>query len=250
MIWDSAGLAFLTSRAPKEVQWLIWVTAADLVTGAPVSIGLWTGADHQSFTIGGVARTYYGAQGALQIPPISYAAGTEITSMEVSLSVSSEADALVRGYNTRFKPVEIHCALFNPATGALVSIARAFTGTIDGSPISTPVKNGVGSIGLRLMSSARRGTMTSNARKSDASQRLRLSTDTFRLHGDLGAVASDTWGAGDMQPSGIPGSGGPFGTGGGGTGGGAVGGGGGGFGVPASGGTGPSTGGNVGGRFS
>lgn len=249
MIWDAAGQAFLTSRAPKEVQWLLWVTAADLVTNAPVSIGLWTGADHQSFTVGGVARTYYGAQGALQIPPMSYASGTAIASLEVSLAVSSEAETLVRGYNTRFKPAEIHCALFNPATGGLVSLARAFTGKIDGTPIATPVKNGVATISLRLVSSARQGTITSNARKSDASQRLRLASDTFRLHGDLGAVASDIWGAGDMQPSGIPGSGGPFGTGsGGGTGGGAVSGGGG-FGVPASGGPAPVGGGTGGGRF-
>jgi hypothetical protein len=190
--WNGTAQTYLNSRAPILPQWLIWVDAKTFA-GAAISVGFWTGDDHQDFVINAVTRTYYGAQGAIQIPALTYELGAAVSSMDLTLSLSPEGEDAVRGYNIRFAPIEIHCALFRPDTSALLDIQRFFKGSIDGSPIPTPAMGGRSSLPLKLVSSMRAGTMTRAGKKSDQSQRRR-SNDAFRQYGDLGVVTSDPWG--------------------------------------------------------
>jgi hypothetical protein len=190
--WNSTAQTYLNSRAPILPHWLIWVDAKTFA-GAAISVGFWTGDDHQNFTVDAASRLYYGAQGAIEIPALSYDLGTAVSSVDLTLSLSPEGEQAVRGYNIRFAPVEIHCALFRPDTSALLDIQRFFKGSIDGSPIPTPPVGGRSSLPLKLVSSMRAGTMTRAGFKSDVSQRRR-SSDAFRQYGDLGAVAADPWG--------------------------------------------------------
>lgn len=190
--WNSTAQNYLNTRAPILPQWLIWVSAKTLA-GAPIEVGFWTGDDHQDFVINSVTRTYYGAQGAIELPSMTYEIGTGVASADLVLSLSPEGEQMVRGYNIRFAPMEIHCALFRPDTSALLDVQRFFKGSIDGSPIPTPAMGGKTSLPLKLVSSMRTGTMTRAGKKSDQSQRRR-SNDPFRQYGDLGVVASDPWG--------------------------------------------------------
>lgn len=194
MTWNTAAQNHLAARLPVAPRWLLWVDAKQISNGAAVSMGLWTGDDHEQITVEGQSRLYYGAQGTVSLPQLRYAAGTDVGSIDVTLPVSPEAETLVRGYNIRFAPCDLHCALYDPASGSLLDVRRMFRGLIDGSPIFTPAVGGVATATLKLVSSARTGTMTTRAKKSDQSQRLR-SGDRFRRYGDLGTVAADPWGS-------------------------------------------------------
>lgn len=193
MTWNTLAQTHLTARKPTMRHWLIYVQARDLTTGDPSPIGLWTGDDHATITAEAEARFYYGAQGEVTIPNITYGSGTDIVSGEITLPISPEAETLVRGTNLRFAPVDLHCALYDAETGDLLDVRRFFKGTIDGAPIYTPALNGLASLSLKMVSSARAGTMTTKAKKSDQSQRTRQG-DRFRRYSDLGTVSADPWG--------------------------------------------------------
>lgn len=193
MSWPSAVQAHLSSRLPFVVRWLVWTVAKPFGGGAPVGIGLWTGDDHETLTVEGAARTYYGAQGGLGVAPISYKVGTEVASMNVGLSLSPEGVLLVRGYDTRLAPADVHCAVYDAQTGGLLGIRRMFRGVVDRTHIGTPAQDGRADMSLTLVSSARRGTMTAAGHKSDASQRLRDPNDAFRVDSDKGVSPSDPW---------------------------------------------------------
>lgn len=190
--WNSTAQTHLSSRLPIAPRWLIWVQAKTFA-GAAIDVGYWTGDDHQSFTVDSATRLYYGAQGAIEIPAMRFVTGTAVASMDLTLSLSPEGEAAVRGYNIRFAPIDIHCALFDADSMTLLDTRRFFRGFIDGSPIPTPALGGRSSLPLKLVSSARRGTMTRGGKKSDVAQRQR-SGDVFRQYGDLGVTASDPWG--------------------------------------------------------
>lgn len=193
MTWNALAQAHLTARKPTMAHWLIYVQSRDMTTGDPFPIGLWTGDDHASITVENEARLYYGAQGDVMIPNITYGSGTDIVSGEIVMPVSPEAEILVRGTNLRFAPVDLHCALYDPDDGDLLDVRRFSRGTIDGAPILTPALNGASSLSLKMVSSARAGTITTKAKKSDQSQRIRQG-DRFRRYGDLGTVSADPWG--------------------------------------------------------
>ncbi|SHI91123.1 hypothetical protein [Wenxinia saemankumensis] len=193
MTWPLAAQSHLASRAGIDTRWLVWLDVAD-PAGDPFGVGFWTGDDHQTITAEGQSRLYYGAQGSLVVPPINYAGGTTIQSLDIRMAVSPEAETVVRGYQTRFGRAEVHCALFDPAGMQLRGLRKYFRGIIDGNPLVTPEVNGAASITLKLVSAARRGTMTQNGRKSDEAQRARHAGDRFRKYGALGRVTSDAWG--------------------------------------------------------
>ncbi|MBP1806457.1 hypothetical protein [Rubellimicrobium aerolatum] len=194
MTWPAAVLTHFAARLPYAVHWLLWATVKPFGGGAAVSVGLWTGDDHETIVVEGQARLYHGAQGGLQVPPIAYRVGTEVASLDLGLSLSPEGVTLVRGYNTRLAPVQLHAAVFDADTGGLLGLRRMFKGLVDGVRIATPEQEGQAALTLTLVSAARRGTMTVAGRKSDQSQRARLSTDRFRQYADVGSVAADTWG--------------------------------------------------------
>lgn len=193
--WPPAAQAHLDARLPVAPRWCVWVTAAPIAGGAAQGFGFWTGDDHAVLTVEGEARTYFGAQGAMAIGEIVYEPGTAIGSQGITLGLSPEGVTLARGYNLAGAPIELHCALYDPAAVALLGIRRYFRGFIEEAPLDTPPPGEVAVLPIRAVSAARRGTMTVAGRKSDASQRLRLSTDRFREFGDLGETVSDPWGA-------------------------------------------------------
>lgn len=174
---------------------LFWVRARDRATNAEEALGLWTGDDHQEFTIGGVERTYYGAGGVVAIDPIVMTSGLTVRSQRAEFSpLAPEVMEMVRTYEPRFAPVEIHRALFDPDTMNLVDEPhRVFRGWIDGIRVDTPAVGGSGRIELSLVSTARALTRTLAAKKSDETQRRR-SNDRFRRYADVSGSVDVWWG--------------------------------------------------------
>lgn len=187
-------LAHLQARRPILSQVLFWTTPRHRTTGAVAELALWTGANERSFVIDGVARTYHGVGAILNVPPVKSALGTDIRMQSLTLSaITPEAEDLVRAYEPRLAPAELHRAVYHPDTLQLLGIQRLFKGWIDKAPVTRPEDGGMAVIEVTLASSARALTKTLTARKSDASQRRR-GDDRLRRYADVSGSVQVSWG--------------------------------------------------------
>ena len=90
--------------------------------------------------------------------------------------------------------VELHRALFDPATWNLVSTPHlVFAGRVDGAAVDDAAAGGEGGLSVEMISSAIDLTRTNPAMESDAQQRLR-DGDRFRRYGDTAAQIETWWG--------------------------------------------------------
>jgi hypothetical protein len=176
---------------------LLWIAARDRATGDLAPRGLWNGSYDRSFTIGGEERVYIGAGGLLALDPIVFRIGLGVSMQRAVLSGVDPAVAdIIRGFDVRLAPVEIHRALFWPESGFLVEEpARRFKGHVDNLRIITPELGGEATVEMAMASQSRTLTRTLAHKKSDESQRLR-SGDRFRRYADVSDVVSVFWGEG------------------------------------------------------
>lgn len=178
-------------------HWLLWISARNRTTGSTETAGFWTGADDRTFTVDGQVRSYFGAGGLAQIGPITYEAGRQVRMQQVSLAITApEVEQAIRTYDPRLAPAELHLALFDPDTMALVSITRAFSGWVDEAPIrDAAMADGIiGSVcEVTLASSSRQGTRTLTTKKSDSAQQRR-SGDRGRRWADVSGSVPVWWG--------------------------------------------------------
>lgn len=194
--YDANTAAYLAGETAIVAHVLIWIVAKNRGTGAAESIGFWTGDDHQAFTIGGVARTYYGAGDVLEVPAMIYEAGLSVRMHTFGLaSLAPEVAQALRGYEPRLASVEVHRALFHTSSGALVAEPhRVLAGWIDEAEINTPEIGGQGGATITVASSARGLTRTLPICKSDVQQQLR-SGDRFRRYVDVSGSVDVFWGS-------------------------------------------------------
>ena len=209
-IFDAPTAAALGGRGGIELHALFWIEAKSRATGLVEALGFWTGDDTQVFTIGGVARTYVGCGNALAVPPIVQRAGYVVQMQRVSLAgLQPEVVQALRVYDPRFAPVEIHRAVYDPQSCALVAEPHLmFRGTVDEVALPTPPKGGTAQADLTLASSARAGTQTLALRRSDEALRSRAPGDGFRRYIAVSNVVPVWWGelrAGQSNPSRFPG---------------------------------------------
>lgn len=186
---------YLSSVAAKDARSLLWIVAKNRDTGAPESIGFWNGDDHRTFTIGGQARTYYGAGALIAIPSITYQVGLVVRMQSVSVSaIAPEIQTALRGYEPRLAAVEIHRALFDPDSGALVDEPhRMFKGEINTVTFSVSATGEVG-CEIELASQARSLTRTLTALRSDNALRGRHPGDRFFRYADVSGSVDVFWG--------------------------------------------------------
>lgn len=182
------------ARVSTHTEILIWVSAKNRTTGAIETMGLWTGPDHEEFSIRGEARTYYGAGNLLQVPPIQAVIGLEVRTIQVGLAaISPETEMLIRGYDPRFAPCEIHRAEYDDDGNLLADPERVYKGWINGAPIVTPAQGGTSSVSLDVVSNSRMLTRFGSVTKSDQVQRQRQG-DRFRRYASLAQDATIYWG--------------------------------------------------------
>lgn len=192
---SSEILAYRQSRLGVSCQILVYITAKNRDTGEPESIGFWTGADHDVFTINSVGRTYYGAGDIIEVDDITSEVGVLIRQHIVTLSsLSEETLQAVKGYNARLAPIEIHRAEFDLDTGELIDEPeRKFKGWIDTLDIDTGGKGGKGTITLTCVSVARALTRTLTLKYGDSSQKLVNPNDDFLKYADLSGSTEVFW---------------------------------------------------------
>ena len=174
----------------------VWVSARDRATGAIQTLGLWSGDDVVSETVESEARTYYGAGALLAVEPITYEAGLSVRMQRVTLSsISPEVEQLVRGYDTRLAPVQIHRGLINATSNALVETPhRLLTGTVDEIAFTTPAEGGSATCEIRIANAARELTRGLTAKYSDETMKSLASGDDFFRYADISGEVTVRWG--------------------------------------------------------
>lgn len=183
------------ARAGQIRHSLLYLTVRDTSTGEFESVGFWTGADSQIFTIDGDDRLYFGAGAALDIDGIPGGTGVFVRYINASLGIVAEVAQAVRGFDLRLAPAEIHTAVFDLDTRSLVSEPRrVFKGTVNKATISTPSEDGSAAIDLSLASSARSLTRTLPLYRSDAELRRRNPSDSFRQSVSTTGLRQVAWG--------------------------------------------------------
>lgn len=193
--YDAATLAALQTRAGVCARILIWVVAKNRVSGLDEALGLWTGAEDRTFTIGAENRLYAGAGAIMQIPALKLQAGLSVRMQRMTLSpISTVVADLIETYQSRFAPIEIHRALFSTEDGALIAEPhRVWKGFIDEVEITRAETGGEATCEVTAASSARLLTRTLPLKKSDATQQLR-SGDRFRAYVDVSGKVDVCWG--------------------------------------------------------
>lgn len=200
---DPAELAVLEARAGTVARTLLWVEATDRDTGDVETMGLWNGPQEQVFDIDGESRTYRGP--ALPaISPIRGGVGLEVRQVRIEAAhLTAQVQQLIRGYDPRLAPVEIHQAVFSLETNNLVAPPRRlFKGQIDKSPIFTAETGGTGKAEIILASAARALTRALALFKSDADQRARDPDDRFGEYGPGTGLKTVWWGEEEVRRGG------------------------------------------------
>lgn len=177
------------ARGPVVAEALIWFEAKRRTTNAVETLGLWTGARHQSFNIDGQTRQYMGGGGALSVAPLIAQKGLNVQSQTVTLSgIAAEVEILLRGYDARQAPVQIHLARFDAGTNNLIGLDRVFRGWLDKAPLVSGKKGGTATVTCNLVSTARVLTRTRPTKRSDATQKLQAGDRFLRFNTVSGAV--------------------------------------------------------------
>ncbi|WOI54953.1 hypothetical protein [Palleronia sp. LCG004] len=175
MIISAVGRDALAQRRGLA-RWLLWLEVRTYDTGEIQPAGIWNGEHDQSFEIEGETRDYRGIAGLLKPEPLTYEAGTNIRLQRIRIALSPDAESLLRNYDSRLAPAELHLAIFDRETHELISIDQAIEGFVDSAPIKEgALENGmsVAVCDLTLATSARAGTRTLGTKKSDAALRKR-----------------------------------------------------------------------------
>ncbi|MBD3787220.1 MAG: hypothetical protein IE922_09655 [Sphingomonadales bacterium] len=194
--FSPATATYFTTQTRMHARVLFWVRALNRMTGALETLGIWNGDDHREFTIAGETRTYYGAGSLLSVDPIVSRTGLEVRRHQMTLSpLSAEVQTLIRGYDARFAPVELHRALFDPDTHNLIDEPhRRFAGYIDKVKLKSGPKGSKVTVELTLASSARALTVALSRKRSAETLRARAPGDGFRKYADVAGVITTPWG--------------------------------------------------------
>ena len=172
--------------------------------GSAATFAYWTGEDNVAVNVvpagaeTPVSRNFVGGATLLDVPQIVDAIGLEARGVtfgldHISTVAGSPMDA-VYGNNVRVARVELHRALFDPATWNLVSTPHIlFAGRVDGAAVDDAAAGGEGGLSLEAISSAIDLTRTNPAMESDEQQRRR-SGDRFRRYGDTAGQVQTWWG--------------------------------------------------------
>lgn len=203
---DSDTLAALQSRilVPRD---FIWLTAKDRSTGDPETAGFWndvgsiTASVVDGETGGAVSRVFKGSGNLIAMDDLPLTSDISIRNFTATLSqVSADVAQMVRGYDLKGAPTQIHRGLLDPVTRLLVAPALPrFVGYVDSLVINTPpaALDGTpqfGSIVLTLASHTRELTRFNTDKRSDASQQLRQSGDRFFQYADTMGKRPIFWG--------------------------------------------------------
>lgn len=165
----------------------LWIIARDRTDGSPVTAGLWSDVGDitaeviDPLTGGSQSREWIGAGTLISISDIPLVQGITVQQITVTLSqVNEGVNDYVRTYDCKQAQVQVFRGMFDPDTRELVAPATPrFSGFVDSGPINTPAEGNEGSVTFTCTSNTQELTRANSDTSTDASQRLRSSTDNF-----------------------------------------------------------------------
>jgi len=182
-------------RGPVAFETLVWVTAMNRSTGADETLGLWTGKENLTFNIGG-SRSYIGAGPVLSVPSLVSQIGVKVQTQKMVLSaISDDVETLIRTYDARQAPIELHVARFNPETEQLLAVFQVFRGWIDQVTIKDGGKNAAASVDVTAVSASRELTRkVPDFRSDEAHQDRTAGADRAFRYADVSGSVPIYWG--------------------------------------------------------
>lgn len=193
----AAALAtHLTARLGIEAHVLVWIEAADRVSGTAAPFGIWTGDDDRDFTVDSVTRTYLGAGALLDIGDLVAETGYVVRVTRMSLAhLAPEIATMLAARTVRFAPCTWHQAHFAPGSHELVAPPRrVFRGWVERLSLPDAAQGGDAVADIELVSYARSMTRPLALKKSDEALRQRQPTDTFRQYIAVSGKITTSWG--------------------------------------------------------
>lgn len=165
----------------------LWLVVRDRSTGAQVTDGLWSDVGNVTADVinpdtGLVdTRNWYGSGTLVAVDDIPMVSNLSVQNVNIRLSqIDDRINDLVRLYDAKQGRVEIYRGLFDPESRQMVAPAECrFVGFIDQIEIKTPSENEDGSVTLVCASHTQEMTRGNPDTRSDATQKLRSSTDNF-----------------------------------------------------------------------
>lgn len=188
---------YLQMNSGVKVRQLLWIAAKNRTTGAREYLGLWSGDDHQEFTVEGELRTYYGCGQFVDFGQLQVESTLNIRKLSAIVSpITPEVETVLRQYDPKFAPVQLHLALFNPETNNMLPFPlRVFKGWIDKFPVRRPA-NGEDAQGtIDMVGHTRLLTKKLALKRSDETQRQRSSTDSFYQDVAITGQVQTPWGS-------------------------------------------------------
>lgn len=186
----------LEERQGTSAEVLIWFIARNRDTGADESIGFWTGDDHQQFSIGGETRLYFGAGAVIKIPPVKAGIGLTVRQHRIVLPpVIDEVQQLLRVYEARLAPVEVHVCTFDVYTNNLLGQPiRMIKGFLNEAPEERGAKDEESRLELTVTSTARLLTFGLPLLRSNEELQKRNPDDKGREYSDVSGDWVVPWG--------------------------------------------------------
>lgn len=196
---NSAITTYYAAGGQPQVRVLVWITAREVDSGDPASLGLWTGADTQTITVGGAERVYYAAGGLIDLDPVKSTAALMIGDWSMRVSpISPPIIAALKEYDARRAAVEVHEWHHDAVTNLpLAAPVRVFRGTISRISLPTPAE-GAEAVGtVTCDSDSWRLTRPVELVRSQAALAARAPGDLARQYNSLVGVPVQ-WGEGLM----------------------------------------------------
>jgi len=165
----------------------IWVEARDLETGDIVADGQWSDIGPITCDVinpntgGSVSRTFFGSGTLTRVSDIILSSTISAQPATITMSqVHDRVEALLRGYDVKQAPVQIHRGLLDIDTRQLVAPAFCrFLGYVDQVKFNTPEEGADGSVTLTCNSHTQEMMRSNPDLRSHESQQLRLIGDAF-----------------------------------------------------------------------
>lgn len=184
----------------RSERLFVWVEVKDRSTGLPYSKGYWSDvggitANVLSLVSGQVeARAFDGSAGLIDVSPRVSTVGLSVEPLTITASHIADLPALVQGYDIHGGRIEVFRGEFVAGTQVQVGPAEpVFIGQISVPDIQLPKVGETGEIRLECVTAAQQFVSSNSVTKSDALQRSRNATDSFRRHASSIADWNDQW---------------------------------------------------------
>lgn len=195
---------YVATQPGVKIRQLLWIIARNRSTGAPEEHGLWSGEDHQVFTVDGEGRTYYGVGQFIDWGQLQVESTLNIRKLSAAVSaITPEVEEVLRTFDPKFAPVQVHLAFFDPETNNLVGNPyRVFKGWIDKFPVRRPANGSDAQGTIDMVGHTRILTRQLALKRSDETQRQRAAGDTFYNDVAITGQVQTPWGEKSVAPSG------------------------------------------------